>query len=180
MGTKNIRQPAVRAEIPKGPKEVRADPTHTPTGVQPDRESQPVEIYEQESDLPLILEGFGVNPPFGFNGLDEREQEKYATVDKYLREGLRADGRKETVKNYLKALRGLEKKLEIDDGSEEMLERMYGFVSAYNRVTKIQGKDVRDKVLKMMYKVAKGKDFDADELSLRIQEDYLREGGHWK
>lgn len=166
----------IRADIPtepatKGIKEVvelAPDPSI-------DAPSQLLESYEEEESHPYAVKYFNLYIPY--YGVDDSPvRENLDAIDEFVKDEMETSNKKPNIDSYKKILDDLQKKLEIESNTEEesVIERLAGFIKAYNRIKKLEDKKNRKEIVKRIVKFAKGRDYDTDALALYLEEEYLK------
>ena len=141
----------------------------------------PIDIYEKEEGSPYIVKYFGLKMPY--YDIDESQFRKNLDViDEFVKEEIKLSGRKPTIKEYQRILDMMKNKLDINGEvkEENIIERMAGFIRAFKRIKQLKEKKQRKEILKSLFKLAKGKDFETKELALLLEESYLKEVGLWE
>lgn len=138
-------------------------------------EEQPVDSFEAENQHLLLLDCFGIRP-IDYIG-DEATKEKIEAVDKFIKEEIQINHYKTNIKTYKRVLEGIKKKVGITQDFEidAVLERLFGFIKAYNKIKEGQDEKFRRETLRELFKSIKKKDFNSEEMELRLVEDYLKE-----
>lgn len=142
--------------------------------------AKPLDVYEQENDQPFLLEYLGIERPHF--AIDEGpERENIELVDQYVKEEIKATGKKENTDSYGKILSSFEKRLGIEANTKEaeIIERMGGFLRAFQRIKDQLEKENRKETLKTLFKLAKGKDLDDYQLEIYLVEKFLQEREFW-
>ena len=140
-----------------------------------------MDIFEKEEQKPYVMDYLKMDTPYPFTILGEVEQERLAAIDVFVKEEIELKGKKSNIKSYKGVLDSLKKRLGLDEDTQEntVLERFYGFIQAFNAIRGKQEKKQRGEVLKKLYKLARNKDFDAEDLEMLLIENYLKENEMW-
>ena len=140
-----------------------------------------IDTYEKEQEYPIVVEYFGVYPPF-YKAKDNIQVEKLDLIDDFVKGQIEKENKSQTVKSYRNILDSIKKKLGIekDIKPENVVERLSGFIKAFNRIRDIQQKKADKETLALIYKIAKGKDFDSNQLAMLIEEEYLKTTEMWR
>ena len=81
--------------------------------------------------------------------------------------------------SYRKVLDELKARLGVPDDSTNDLERIYGFVRAYEDINASLEKKDRNKLKTRLLNIARDKDFDSKTLVQVIAEEYMKSEGLW-
>jgi len=135
---------------------------------------RPIEIFEKEEGYPYAAKYFDIKVDYNFE--DVPDYDNLTLIDDFVKESVEMENRKGTESGYKKMLDSLKKKLGIDGDIKEtaVIDRLAGFIKAYNRIKETRAKTDRRDTLTQLYKLAKGRDFDRDQLALLIEEEYIK------
>ena len=145
-------------------------------------DGMPIESFEKEEQSPYLLKCFEIEAPYTYLALEDWERARIDDIDSFVKGEIESTYKKPTLGSYKKVLDGLKKKLGIDKDTktDNALERLCGFARAFKAVSEKQENRRRREILKKMVKIAKDKDFDAEDLELLLIEEYSKEAGDWE
>lgn len=164
-------------ELTVAEKKVRDEPVEGPDALEDAPEPRLLENFEKEEHRPYVVDYLDLYMPY-YPAIDNETTDQLELVDEFVKDELDLTSKNQTVENYTKVLDGLKKKLGIEDGVKEeaILERLAGFVKGYNHIKELKEKRSRREILDLIYKIAKGRNFDSQDLELLITEEYLKNG----
>lgn len=176
----DVRKPITVPEVkhispdykPPGLKRPQAAKGEVPISPEPEEEGKPeiisLESFEKESGYPYVADYYQLDTPYEF--IDSGTKENLEEIDIFVKDRLTDEGKEPTLKNYSKLLRGIEKKLGIDDSTMRNLAiiKVANLARNFNLVLDAFSKTVRKKVLDRLLKMAVAgySDFDQTEFVL--------------
>jgi len=170
-----IKPEAIKPEIPtkKGGKLETVERGSKPIEESP--LSQPIEDYEHEEEKPYIVEYFDLNIPY-YSVEEDQTKRDLEAINEFVKDQLVFSKKKLDLESYDNYMLKLKEKLGIEDDLriDAAIERIAGFVDAYNEISILEKKSNHKKFINRIVYFAKGKDFDRDTLSLLIQDEYIK------
>jgi hypothetical protein len=135
----------------------------------------PLDQYELEAEQPYVVELLDYTIPY-YNAEEGTTRESLDLIDDFIKREILHVGYKPDTTAYEKILKVTKKKLGIDESTirENALERLAGFVEAYNRLATSEEKVVSKGILKKLYLLAKDRDYDKEGLTLYLEEEYIK------
>ena len=137
----------------------------------------PIESYEETTKLPVCVDYFGEKADYGLD--NHPMAEEFKAIDKWVKDELAINHRTPSTGSYRKVFDELKARLGVPDDSTNDLERIYGFVRAYEDINASLEKKDRNKLKTRLLNIARDKDFDSKTLVQVIAEEYMKSEGLW-
>jgi len=174
-----VKRPETTLPEQKAPPEV----IDTSGSAQPETKADknpPLEVFEKEEGYPYVAKYFDIRVDYNFDDLPDAEG--LDLIDKFVKENIETNSKTENIKSYTNTLDSLKKKLGIDRDvkKETVIERLTGFVKAFNELKKLNDKDASTSIFETLVKLGRGKDFDAKDTELLLVEAFLKERKSWQ